>query len=63
MKITGVLVDMPLELDSETYSKHVLFKSLKKVIYIVLLIEIYGMFVSALFFYKNVFGDLGNIGF
>ena len=63
MKITGVLVDMPLELDSETYSKHVLFKSLKKVIYIVLLIAIYGMFVAALFFYKNVFGDLGNIGF
>ena len=32
MKITGFLVDMILELDSETYSKHVLFKNGDKAI-------------------------------
>ena len=37
MKITGVIADMLAELDSETYRKHVVFKNLKKVIYIVVL--------------------------
>ena len=32
MKIIGVNVDMLLELDSETYSKHVVFENGKKVI-------------------------------
>ena len=35
IRITGVLVDMLVELDSETYRKHVVFQNGKKLIYIV----------------------------
>ena len=42
----GVLVDMILELDSKTYSKHVVFENGKKVIYVVVLREIYGMILE-----------------
>ena len=62
MKITGVLVDMLVRLDSETYRKHVVFGNGKKLIYIVLLREIYGMVVAALLFYKNFCVDLKILG-
>ena len=63
IKITGVLVDMLLELDSDTYSNHVVFEHIKKVIYVFVLIAIHGMLIAALLFYKKFCGDLGNIGF
>ena len=37
MRITGVLVDILVKLESETYRKHVVFENGKKVIYVVLL--------------------------
>ena len=40
-----------------------MFENGKKMIYFIVLREIYRMLVSALLFYKNVFGDLENIGF
>ena len=46
MKIIGVLVDMLGEMDSEMYRKHVVFENGKKVIYVVLLIAMYGMLVA-----------------
>ena len=36
-RITGVLVDILVNLDSEMYRKHVVFENGKKVIYVVLL--------------------------
>ena len=63
IKITGVLVDMILEFDSETYSKHVVFENGDKVIYIVVLREIYEMLAAALSFYKKFCGDWKNIEF
>ena len=42
MRIKSVLVDLLLEMDSGTYSKHVVFENEKKVIYMVVLREIYG---------------------
>ena len=42
MRTTGVLVDMLLELDSETYIKNVVREKVKKVIYVVVLRSIYG---------------------
>ena len=47
MMITGVLVDMLLELGSDTYRKYVVFENGKKVIYVVVLREIYGTLVAA----------------
>ena len=61
--ITGVLVDMLLELGSDTYRKYVVFENGKKVIYVVVLREIYVMLVAALLFYKKFRVDLENIGF
>ena len=45
-KITGVLVEMILELDSETYSKRVVYENGKEVIYVVVLRSIYGMILE-----------------
>ena len=63
MKIIGVNVDMLLELDSETYIKHVVFENGKKVIYVVVLRAIPIMLLAALLLYKKFCGDLENIGF
>ena len=63
MKITGVLVDMILELDSQTYSNCVVFGYVYKLVYVIVLIEIYGMLVEAIFVYRKFCGDLENIGF
>ena len=50
-----MLVDMLLELDSETYSKHMLFENGKKVTHVVVLREIHGMILAALLLYKKCF--------
>ena len=63
MKIIGVLVDMLVKLDRETYRNHVVFENGRKVIYVVVLKSIYGILVAALLFYNKFHGDLQNIGF
>ena len=63
IKITGVLVDMILKLDSATYSKHVVFEIGKKVIYVFLLRAIYVTLLELLLFYKKFCGDLEKIDF
>ena len=40
IKITGVIVDMLVKIDRETYRKHMVFENGKKAIYVVLLREI-----------------------
>ena len=50
MIIIGVLVDMLVELDIETYRKHAVFENGKRDIYVVVLREIYEMLVAALLF-------------
>ena len=57
-----MLVDMLLELDSETYSKHVVFENGKKVIHIDVLRAIYGILLTQILFYKTFSGDSENIG-
>ena len=63
MKITDVLLDMLVELDSEAYTKHTVFENGKKINYIILLREIYGMLVLAILFYKKFCKDSDNIAF
>ena len=63
MIIIGVLVGMLVELDIETYRKHAVFENGKKLIYDVLLREIYGIIIAKLLFYKKFCGDLENVGF
>ena len=62
-KETGVLVVMLVKMKHETYSNHVMFETGKKVIYIVVLIEIYEIFVSTLLLCDNCFGDLEILDF
>ena len=63
IKITGVLVDMILKMDSETYMNHVVYLHGNKSIYVVLLREIYGMLVALLLFYNKFCVYLEDIVF
>ena len=46
-------MDIPVELDSETYRKHVVLEKGKKLIYIFVFRGIYGMIVAALLLYDK----------
>ena len=63
MKITGVLVDMLVELMLEVYGPYVVFEDGEKVIYVEVLKAIYGMLQAALLWYKQFRADLEAIGF
>lgn len=63
MKITGVLVDMLVQMAPETYGPYVVFENGKKVLYVQVLKALYGMLVAALLWYRQFRGDLEKIGF
>jgi hypothetical protein len=63
MKITGVLVDLLVEMAPTTYKEFVVFENGKKVLYVEVLKALYGMLVAALLWYKQFRGDLEKIGF
>ena len=63
MKITGVLVDLLIEVDSSTFGPKVVFENKKKIIYVRVLKAIYGMMEAALLWYKRFRGELEGIGF
>ena len=63
MKITGVLVDMLVQLSPEVYGKHVVFEKGRKVLYVQVLRAIYGMLQASLLWYKKFRGDLEKKGF
>ena len=53
MKITGVLVDMLVQLSPEIYGPYVVFEKQWKVIYVQVLKVIYGMLQTALLWYNR----------
>ena len=53
MKITGVLVDMLVELAPEEYGPFVVIENGKKVLYVRILKALYGMLAAALLWYKK----------
>jgi hypothetical protein len=63
MKITGVLVDMLVQLDPDLYGPFVVFEKGRKVLYVVLLKALYGMLIAALLWYQKFQSDLIEIGF
>ena len=63
MKITGVLVDMWVQLDPGLYGSHVVLENGKKVIYVQVLRAIFGMLQAALLWYQKFRTDLEGIGF
>ena len=63
MKITGVLVDMLVQLSPEIYGPYVVFEKQRKVIYVQVLKAIYGMLQAALLWYNKFRQELEKEGF
>jgi hypothetical protein len=63
MKITGVLVDMLVDIYPKLYGPAVVLENRKKVLYLEVLKAIYGMLKAALLWYKTFRKDLEDIGF
>ena len=63
MKITGVLVEMMVQLDPDKYGPCVVFEKGKKVVYVQVLQAIYGMLQAALLWYSKFREDLESKGF
>jgi hypothetical protein len=63
MKITGVLVNMLVNINPELYSPAVVLENRKKVLYVEVLKAIYGMLEAALLWYKTFRKDLEDNGF
>jgi hypothetical protein len=63
MKITGVLVDMLVDINPELYGPAVVLENHKKVLYVEVLKAIYGMLEAALLWYKTFRKDLEDVGF
>jgi hypothetical protein len=62
-KITGVLVDMLVDINPELYGPAVVLENRKRVLYVEVLKAIYGMLEAALLWYKTFRKDLEDIGF
>jgi hypothetical protein len=63
MKITGVLVDMLVGKNPESYGPAVVLENQKKVLYVEVLKAIYGMLEAALLWYKTFRKDLEDNAF
>ena len=58
MKMTGVLLELLVNLAPETYGRFVVFENGKKVLYLQVLRALYGMLLSALLWYRRLRKDL-----
>jgi hypothetical protein len=63
MNITGVLVNMLVNINPEIYGPAVVLENCKKVLYVEVLKAIYGMLEAAPLWYKTFRKDLEDIGF
>ena len=63
MKITGVMVDMMVDIDPTEYGPKVVYEDGKKVLYLEVLKAIYGMLIAALLWFHKMRKDLGENGF
>ena len=63
MKIQGQLVDIITVICPGLYGKSVFFDYVKKILYVQVLKEVYGMLISAILFYKKFRKYLEITGF
>jgi len=63
MKITGVLVDLLVDMSPEIYGPYVVLEKGRKVLYVRVLRALYGMLSAALRWYQKFRKDLEGIGF
>ena len=62
MKITGVLVELLVEMAPHVYEGFVVYENGQKVLYVEVLRGLYGMLIAVLLWYKRFRGDLENDG-
>ena len=63
MKMTGVLLELLVEMAPEIYGPYVVMEGGKRVLYLHVLRALYGMLVAALVWYRKFRADLEEIGF
>mgnify|MGYP002176679840 FL=1 len=63
MKITGVLVDMLVEINPMLYGPCVVYENSRKVLYVQVLRAIYGMLIAGVLWYNKLRGGLEGHGF
>ena len=63
MKITGVLVDLLVQIAPEIYADYVVFDNGRKVLYTEVLKALYGILIAALLWYRQFRSDLEGEGF
>ena len=63
MKITGVLVDLLVEMAPDIYGPYVVYQRGKKVLYVEVLQALYGQIFALLLWYRKFRKDLEGIGF
>jgi hypothetical protein len=63
MKITGVLVEMLVELNPQLYVPYVVYEKRGKVLYVRVLRAIYGMLDAVLLWHKKFRHELEEVGF
>jgi hypothetical protein len=63
MKIRGSLVDILLEICPGVYDNYVLYEGKQKVLYVKMLMALYGMMIASLLYYKKFCKDIETIGF
>jgi len=63
LKITGVLVDLLVQMAPEVYGPYVVLENRKRVLYLVVLRGVYGMLIAALLWYHLFSSNLMAIGF
>jgi hypothetical protein len=63
MKIRGRLVDLLLEICPGVYDDYVVYEGKNKVLYVKMLMALYGMLISSILYYKKFRKDIESIGF
>jgi hypothetical protein len=63
MKIRGSLVDILLEICPGVYDEYVIYEGKQKILYVQMLMALYGMMIASLLYYKKFRKDIEGIGF
>ena len=63
MKLTGELVGILVNINTDLYRGYIVFENGKKILYVEVLRAIYGMLIAALLFYRKFREDMEEHGF
>jgi hypothetical protein len=63
MKIRGSLVDILLEICPGVYNNFVIYEGKQKILYVQMLMALYGMMIASILYYKKFRKDIESIGF